>query len=166
MLKAPLPYTRPHDALAGLAKRPVSQAALDQADRMQQLILNDTSELALRPHTLEQLTDACQQMQHINSWTYSINTVIQDNSSHWRYWTNWCAQWRATPVRVYYHTQAPMDQQLIEKFLWASALPWILGHTKPGPGRTFPLPSSAAHVLRGVRRVHITLGYEPPPPQL
>ena len=153
----------PATMLAGLDKRPVPKAALCQADNIRNVILNSSSPLALHPTSEGQLERACAQMMQINSWRYSLRTVLQDNASNWRYWTDWCRTWRTPPVRAYYHLAASQEDRLMENWLWTSALPWILSRMPPGPGRDFPLPSFAASVLRGVRRIHVTLEYEPPP---
>jgi hypothetical protein len=42
------------------------------------------------------------------------------------------------------------------------ALPWTYNRMQPGAGRSVPKPTSALNVLRGVRRVQISLGYDPP----
>ena len=149
--------------LAGLAKRPISSAANLQADRIRDIILQDSSQLALKPFDPHRLEQACQQIMQINSWSYSLRTLTQDNSSNWNYWTRWCYLWGTPPVRQYFHSTASQESRMVESFFWSACLPWILGVMSPGPGRQFPLPSSAAAVLRGIRRILITLGFEPPP---
>ena len=67
------------------------------------------------------------------------------------------------PVRPYMDKRATVQEAATECYLWTAALPWIYKLMQPGAGRSVPKPTSALNVLRGVRRVQISLGYDPPP---
>ena len=149
--------------MLGFKPRAESLAAFDNSSSMADALLADESPLALRPVDSDSLRDTCTLMYHINTWGYSLRTVMQDNGSNWRYWRRWCSTFRTPTIRSYYHSKAAIHDQNRERYLWTAAIPWILGQMAPGPGRTFPLPSSAVAVLRGIRRIHLTLGFEPPP---
>lgn len=122
----------PSQVLAVLNSRPISNAALHQADTIRNVILSSSSHLALKPVSQEQLEHACIQMMQINSWGHSLRTVMQDNSSNWRYWTDWCRTWSTPPVRSYYHSTANQEDRMVENYLWTSALPWVLSRMSPG----------------------------------
>ena len=59
--------------------------------------------------------------------------------------------------------RATVQEAATEHYLWTAALPWIYKTMQPGAGRSVPKPTSALNVLRGVRRVQVSLGYDPPP---
>jgi hypothetical protein len=94
--------------------------------------------------------------------SFAASTRKQDHGSNWTWWEKWCAEWDEPPLRQYYHTFATMEEAKLEVFLQAASIPWILQRMR-GRGRKFPLPSSAANIIKGIRRVHITKGYELPP---
>jgi hypothetical protein len=94
--------------------------------------------------------------------SFAPSTTKQDHESNWGHWVAWCATHRADPVRPYFDKRATAWEAAREQYLWTAALPWIYARLKPGPGRKVAKPSSAMNVLRGVRRVMITLGYDPP----
>ena len=140
--------SHPPFALSALATRPER----DLFDNM-----------ALNPEDPADLETALDGMQTYLNRSFASSTTAQDKGSNWVWWSKWCATWRTSPLRNYHHSFASLKEARTEIFLQAAAVPWILQRMKPGKGRSRPLPSSAAAVIRGVRRLHVARGFELPP---
>ena len=142
----------------------VHPAAAGAVDSTVKTILHEDSAMALRPSSMVQLLQAATLIQNLNARSMADSTNAQDRGSNWNWWTQWCKTWNTPTVRVYNHSRATTAEMQRECFLWTSAIPWFLVRMRPGPGRQFPLPSSAVAILRGVRRVHVhQMKFEPPP---
>ena len=138
-----------------------------RAVELKDLILNDTSPMALRPSNPLQLEEMLKVVLSLKANSYVASTMAQDNGSNWNWWKSWCRTHNASPIRIYYESRATLQEQCREHFLWTAAIPWILVRMKPGPGRVVPKPQSAAAVLRGIRRIHVgDLDLEPPPSRM
>lgn len=118
--------------------------------------------LDLDPSDPLELEIALSGMEKYMSRAFAASTNKQDHGSHWNWWTRWCTVWKRPPLRQYNHQFATRKQADTETFLQAAAVPWILSRMK-SRGRPRPLPSSAVAVIRAVRRVHVSKGYELPP---
>ena len=118
--------------------------------------------MELNPRDEAQLEEAMAGMHAYLARSYAESTSKQDHGSHWNWWTKWCNVWRTAPTRQYHHYFATMKQMETEIFLEAAAVPWILTRMT-SRGRDRPLPSSAVAVIRGMRRVHTSKGYQRPP---
>ena len=142
----------------------VHPAAAGAVNSTIQTILHEDSAMALRPSSMVQLMQAATLIQNLNARSMADSTNAQDRGSNWNWWTQWCKTWNTPTVRVYNHSRATTAEVQRECFLWTAAIPWFLVRMRPGPGRQFPLPSSAVAILRGVRRVHVhQMKFEPPP---
>jgi hypothetical protein len=134
------------------------QAAIEAAGTM----VNDDSELALRPLDNSSLADAVESFQDLMGDAYAESTSNQDWGSHWTWWKKWCSEFNTPPIRNKDASTLTHKERKREIFLMAAAVPWILHRMKPGPGRQWPQPESAAKVIRAVVRNHYTLGYTMP----
>ena len=127
------------------------------------MIISDTGPLSLRLDDTRSLAERITRMYTLMTMARAVSTRKQDTESNWKYWLQWCAMHATPPVRPYMDKRATMQEAATECYLWTAALPWIYKLMQPGAGRSVPKPTSALNVLRGVRRVQISLGYDPPP---
>ena len=133
------------------------------SDSLLDSIVADTGPLALYASDKRSLAERITRMYTLMTLARAVSTQKQDTGSNWTYWLRWCKLHNTPPVRSYFDSRATAHEAATENYLWTAALPWIYGLMPPGPGRTVPKPSSAVNVLRGVRRVQVALGYQPPP---
>jgi hypothetical protein len=138
------------------------QAFEEAAARVFKGMREDDSDLALRPDDSEDLTQAVQMVHSLMADAYAASTSKQDWGSHWNWWTLWCKQWNTRPIRYKRLDNMNSWEREREIYLMAAAIPWILYRMK-GRGRMWPLPESAAKVIRAVMRIHHTLGYKMAP---
>jgi hypothetical protein len=134
----------------------------DAAARAALGFTDDASEFALSSSDPAQLVGAVEEFQDLMFSVYADSTSSQDWGSHWTWWLQWCALWNTSPIRALNASIMSFYERQREKFLMSAAVPWILCRMKPGPGRLWPQPESAAKVIRAVVRIHKTLGYEMP----
>jgi hypothetical protein len=125
-------------------------------------LMEDTSALALRPDNVAELVTAIQMMHGALRHAYSASTTALDQGSNWKWWASWCKVWNTPPIRAVHYHQLKSAEIAREEFLLAAAIPYLLARMR-SRGRARPLPSSAAKVIGGVRRIHSTLGYTLPP---
>jgi hypothetical protein len=163
------PSARPQPAvlacLPTAAARTVPEAFFQRkAEEMRVHLLVDDGPLAMKPANIGAFLDAVTQTYELMSTAFAESTQKQDKGSRWQWWCLLCADeaYGTSPIRPYWDSRASAAEAARERFLYASAVPWILARMKPGPGRKVPKPSSAVNVLRGVRRILVAMDYEPP----
>jgi hypothetical protein len=132
------------------------------SDCLLDMVLSDTGPLSLRVDDTKSLAERITRMYTLMTMARAVNTRKQDTGSNWKYWLTWCGMHNTPPVRPYMDKRATVQEAATECYLWTAALPWIYKRMQPGAGRSVPKPTSALNVLRGVRRVQISLGYDPP----
>ena len=132
------------------------------SDSLLDTIMADTGPLALHTADKQSLAKRITRMYTLMTFARAESTQRQDTGKTWTYWLRWCKLHKTPPVRNYFDSRATALEAATENYLWTAALPWIYGVMPAGAGRTVPKPSSAVNVLRGVRRVQVALGYQPP----
>ena len=132
------------------------------SDSLLDTIMADTGPLALHTSDKQSLAERIKRMYTLMTFARATSTQKQDTGKTWTYWLRWCKLHKTPPVRNYFDSRATALEAATENYLWTAALPWIYGVMPAGAGRTVPKPSSAVNVLRGVRRVQVALGYQPP----
>lgn len=135
----------------------------DKATSVARAVLHDSSPLALKPEDSITFAASIADLHSLMNTAFAESTRTKDRGSNWNWWSSWCRTLNTPPLRTYSDSRATHIEAARERYLWGAALPWILARMRPGPGRSIPKPSSARHVLLGVRRIHVSLGYEPPP---
>jgi hypothetical protein len=161
----PLRLTAPPKARRVGAFPDPAKQLVRRADEMRKQLLDDTGPLALKPTNVAAFLEAVTETYELMSSAFADSTQKQDRGSRWQWWCLLCADeaYGASPIRPYWDSRATAAEAARERYLYASAVPWILARMKPGPGRKVPKPSSAVNVLRGVRRILVGMDYEPPP---
>jgi hypothetical protein len=153
---------KPRTKARVLAADRMAAAFRDAAEDAASSFESDDSDLALRPSDPRQLASAVAEFRDLMAAAYADSTTSQDWGSHWTWWTQWCELWNTHPIRSVQAGLMTFYVKQREQFLMSAAVPWILCRMKPGAGRLWPQPESAAKVIRAVVRVHRTLGYELP----
>ena len=134
-----------------------------RAQAMFAVLRSDSSSQAIRAED-ERMLEMCELA--VDALDSDDGELKGNAKSDWKHWIGFCSwagvlPWR-TNAAAALGTDA--DARLREQIIWINALLYIWPRMRNAPGRTTPpKPTSALAILKGIRRMHVKLGYETVP---